>query len=238
MIQYKYNHDFTKLTEEIIYRHQISLLPNKWIQFINEKWNTTIIIEKGSNTSYCMSCFNPLSNSYYCDNCQENKRNLIYKDWIVFGSIIEENYFFFEVEQNNLFLYQITIIIEFTINRKRKKEIRITSAYLLKKDTIINLIKHKEYSYDEFFDSNELNTNGLIYLNNLEELKNTFFQYIPLWKCKEYFKEKRYIKDIIVYSIQNKSFEYLINYKLYNLAFSYFKYKGSFIKSFGVDKSF
>ncbi len=85
--------------------------------------------------------------------------------------------------------------------------------------------------------------NGYIYTDNLMDLKNTIYKYSRIWELSSYLKEEHIfnISQLIMNPLYYKAFEYLMNYKLYNLAWNvpnWFTSGKNFKEIFGVDKRF
>ena len=175
-------------------------------------------------------------------------------------------YLFFYIEDNNIFLYDVIDNVSYNNPfyarpyRSSKLVIDTSKSYLILKDGLIKL-DNKEYisfkdmdhiieQLDDFFDMTSLceklffnNIEAYLYTDNLKELKNGIYKYTRLWEIGEYLKEERYftIPQLTLYPLYYKQFEYLINYKLYNLALNVpflFKDGRNFKEIFGVDKKY
>ena len=263
MYQSFFLEDFYNIGEKPLYYSTIDELPDSFLRFIKRLHETIIVEDESTNIKYCNKCFNKLSESLYCDKCNINYNDINYETYYI-DSIKhtditrKDNYYYFKIYNDNIFLYKVSIttniysdnIIELLDlndisiskdNIKYTRSIVIDSGICIKENEIIDLHYNKSYSYIEYHDKADfVDGYGYIYTDNLDLLKDTnIFKYKPLWKCIDYLKkDKVYIKDIIYYSLTNESFEYLVNYKLYKLAFSNFKYQGTFKKTFGVGKEF
>lgn len=94
----------------------------------------------------------------------------------------------------------------------------------------------------DIFENFELDIyNAYIYTDNLTKLKNTIYKYTKIWELNTYLKKQHsfQISQFTFYPLYYPQFEYLINYKLYNLAFevpNWFKSGKNFKEIFGVDK--
>ena len=82
-----------------------------------------------------------------------------------------------------------------------------------------------------------------LYTDNLKDLKNTFYKYTFLWDAKEYFEEldKISISSLTLYPLLFPQFEFLIKFKLYNLAIYHtpkFTKGKNFKEIFGVEKKY
>lgn len=82
-----------------------------------------------------------------------------------------------------------------------------------------------------------------IYVDNLEELKNTVYRYSKIWKMSEYLKKSYYtpIANITLNPLFYPQFEYLVNYGLYDLALNApnnFDKGKNFEANFGLTKDY
>ena len=148
--------------------------------------------------------------------------------------------------------------------------VNISNSYYVEKEGVTNLetnifssfsaidccsqkLKIKDENFWEREDSQkiiekalELETsekNVYLYIDNLEQLKNTIYKYSRIWELKDYLKEKNNfcISEITMNPLYYRSFEYLINYKLYDLALTSsnnFNKGKNFKEIFGIDKKY
>ena len=263
MYQLFYNDSFTDIDKELIYYKNLNDMPREFLSFIENKLDSVVIYEYSKGNYYCAKCLNKLDGFSHCKQCNKSYR---YSDttWSTSNlktcTSLGDKYYYFDIVNDNILVYEVSATldiynsdviesictddeIEHRISNSisYSKRIGIESVICIKKTKIINLHNKKIYSHIEFKErTNIFDDWGYIYTSNLELLKDTkLFKYIPLWKCIDYFKRHRVkAKDVIYYSLNNKCFEYLINYKLYNLAFNEIEYKGSFKKTFGVGKEY
>ena len=80
-----------------------------------------------------------------------------------------------------------------------------------------------------------------LYVDNLDILKDTIYKYTYIWEAKDFLKEYDFrVINLTYIPLQFKQFEYLIKYKLYNLAFDASNVLNgkNFKDKFGVDKDF
>lgn len=177
-------------------------------------------------------------------------------------------YYIFDVKGNNILLYLLEECVNYdnplSYYPYKNIKINIKDVYQIFPKKIIDIKNNKQISYkklDEIFEkmSNddinseefdiyetfELNNHEFqyLYVDNLDDLKNTdIYKYSNIWKLKNYFKHNYFnLSSLIFYPIYYKEFEYLLNLGFYNLAVNscfLIKYKGSFKKTFGVDKKY
>ncbi len=82
-----------------------------------------------------------------------------------------------------------------------------------------------------------------VYTDNLEDLKNTIYRYTKIWNLADYLEKinELSLASLTFYPLYFPSFEYLVNYKLYNLALNipdYFQHGNNFESIFGVEKKY
>ena len=145
-------------------------------------------------------------------------------------------------------------------------KISIKSIYQVLPTKIINITTNMHISYKELEDvltrfvnsSDEISDSDFdildefefnkyehqyLYTNNLIDLKNTvLYKYSNIWILNDYLKEHYFnLSSLIFYPVYYKEFEYLLKLKLFELAIDAspnIKYRGSFKKTFGVDKKY
>lgn len=176
--------------------------------------------------------------------------------------IVDKEVFLYHIEE------KITYYNPLSLVPYKSSNINIDSSYsyYIERDGITNL-KTNNFIYfkdlDTYIDSlsNENNYienpkmfgiyeemelvthTGYLYKNNLVELKNTIYKYSRLWELNDFLEEKQRfnISQLTLHPLYYKSFEYLINYKLYNLAWNvpnWFKNGKNFEEIFGVNKNY
>lgn len=171
-------------------------------------------------------------------------------------------YYVFDVVEHQVFLYQVTIYTDchyslYTKTIFQNQEYEIEKAFFVEQNGFIDLMENKYYDFLEcdkkiyqddynegsdkifnFYYSNEFP----LYVENLETLKNTIYQYSFIWKAKEYLKQKEMtVMQLLFLPLYFPQFEYLIKQKLFSLAFespNLFQKGNSFQQIFGVDKKY
>lgn len=179
------------------------------------------------------------------------------------------DYFMFDIVGKNVILYRIQEDVTYynpfiTIPYKSiHLNIDISTSYYIEKDGLTNLetnefiyFKTLAESYDkleyEEIEEKEFEQFEKIYLipycayfytDNLNLLKDTIYQYSRIWELNDYLKEAKVfnICQFTLYPLFYASFEYLVNYKLYNLAWeipNWFNKGNNFKEIFGLDKKY
>ncbi len=179
----------------------------------------------------------------------------------------EEYYFyFFDVKNEYPLLYEIKETVYFYAITcfSYKTKVKVNNIYLVKEDRLININnnsfimykdiennKQSESSFSESFDdidgNNLLRCNGYLYPYNLYKLKNTIYKYTYIWNSIPFFGIDNEIwngNNINLYNLTllpltNPCFEYLMKYRLLNLAFNSIdeiEFKKTFKETFGVSK--
>lgn len=176
-------------------------------------------------------------------------------------------YYAFDVVDEEVILYVISETSSrdnyerfFTLSNK----LSINCAYWIRKDCIINVMKEDTYFYRDFdkkleeydmrydflvFLSEWMNfpeyfrKHCFLYTGNLDILKNTIYKYSNIWDTVNTLNGYGYDQDILNLTyvpIHFPQFEYLVKYKLYNLAYDggFFLKGKTFKEIFGVDKEF
>lgn len=149
--------------------------------------------------------------------------------------------------------------------------IDLSLSYFIESDGITNLETNKYISfkyinscYENFYNEDETSKindtdfdvmdelffkldcdlhEAYLYTDNLNDLKNTIYKYSKIWNMKEYLKEQSMfaIIQFTFNPLYLKQFEYLVNYKLFNLAWyspTYFSNGNTFKEIFGVAKNY
>lgn len=154
--------------------------------------------------------------------------------------------------------------------KSSKLYIDTTNSYLIRSDGLINLeisqyisftfldncYKESEENFDTFYEKIESSSvyktyediamteyNSYLYLDNLIELKSTVYKYSKLWKMTEYLQEQDSfdIAELTLHPLYYPQFEYLVNYKLYDLSLhvpNLFRSGNNFKEIFGIDKKY
>ncbi len=171
-------------------------------------------------------------------------------------------YYVFDVVESQVFLYLLKIETDCYYNLYmktvlKKQEYEIEKAFLIEPKGFTDLIKHKYYDFLECYnkiyqdDYSELSDEifdfyysyeAPLYIENLETLKYTIYQYSFIWTAKEYLKKKEMtVMQLLFIPLYFSQFEYLIKQKLFSLAFEsphIFQKGNSFKQIFGVDKKY
>ena len=150
----------------------------------------------------------------------------------------------------------------FNIKKDRIIELTTKSHYLFKNidDQIINSYNKNRlnsiFTYEKLLkyyndirkessnisDDWNLHTEKVfIYTNNLTALNNTIYRYTNIWKTASFLNNKQpTILELTYMPIFCPQFEYLINYGLYNLAFTYSRFLigKNFQEIFGIEKEY
>ena len=243
MFQLRYNDKFNRLEEAIPYWKNSSDIPVNILDFIKEKSLSRMIYEAPTGLGYCPNCFNKINDDLFCSKCQiiyDDSYFMIVDD-INKSSDTNTDYFYaFEVISKQVLLYQLAL--ETYLYNENKfmptlvSRVDIDKVFYVKENGLTCLTDGNFYEYsnmDKFKDDY-----GYLYYDNLEELKNTVYKYSCIWRSRQYFEKNWVSIDKLTIPLYNKSFEYLIKYSLYNLAFSGMEYKGNFIKTFGVGREY
>ena len=137
----------------------------------------------------------------------------------------------------------------------------IENAYWICEDSIVDLLNNRRTYYsdidtqtsnrvfDFLFIDFDLDTNidddymyrRTLYVDNLDILKDTIYKYTNIWDAKDFLRDFDFrILNLTYIPLRFKQFEYLIKYKLYNLAFtaSHLLNGKTFKERFGVEKEF
>lgn len=154
--------------------------------------------------------------------------------------------------------------------KNSKLYIDISKSYFIEKDGITNLDTNTYISFQSLADYSQkletdndsrldneessdlfkiyeefqlMNYEAYLYTDNLLNLKNTIYKYSKIWELGDYLKEihEFNISQFTFYPLYYNQFEYLVNYKLYNLAWNvpnWFKQGENFRTIFGVDRKF
>ena len=176
-------------------------------------------------------------------------------------------YYAFDVIGDKPFLYEFKEIIYIYYNNYPVKvsKVSIDKIYMIKNEGIYDIFKHTLYSYNDYvteynhihhqfeietLDAIEnisseisdfiLKHYGYLYTGNLINLKKTIYKYTYIWDSIKYLdKSEINPYEITVLPITNKNFEYLIKYKLYNLAYwGFIEYNNNFLDTFGLSKEY
>ena len=192
-------------------------------------------------------CSNVIDDVYSFDKSSYSVRRYYYVFDVVDGEVILYNI----LEENSREIY-----IQF-----HRSVLSIENAYWISCDNIVDLINNRIIKYEDI--DKQINNNAFnfifidydleieldddysnrrtLYVDNLDILKNTIYKYTNIWDAKEFLKEYDFrILNLTYIPLRFKQFEYLIKYKLYNLAFEapHLLNGRTFKDRFGVDKEF
>ena len=168
-------------------------------------------------------------------------------------------FYFFDVKDNNTLLYEIKETVYFYAITcfSSKTKIEVNNVYLVKEEGLINLINNQSFMYKDIIEEYRQNGNcgkyyilrcdGYLYPYNLYKLKNTVYKYSYIWNSIPFFVKNDDmwneniidIFDITLVPLTNPCFEYLMKFRLINLAFNSIddiKFKKTFKETFGVPK--
>lgn len=183
--------------------------------------------------------------------------------------VIYNHFYVFDIVKNKIILYLLNDRISYTNIYSSKAikhdEIEIQKIYLIEQKGLTDIFENKYHPFDyedkisfdddnfndqefekymsekEFFSSED---KAILYLENIQELNKTIYKYSSLSNYANYLNENEaYISlaQLTSLPLHYKSFEYLLKFGLYNLAFhsAYeFKKGTNFHEIFGVDKSY
>lgn len=257
MFQLRYNDKFDELEEVIPHWNSIEDIPSNIMNFIKNKRDTRVILEGTTGYCYCQKCMDRLYEDLYCSKCniKYDENYFIVVDDIRKNSGSNFDYFYiFSLVGNQVLLCELcleTYLFNANVYKPNLvNKLDISKVFYVKENGLIDLMNNRFYDYNSYkndchredkIDSiNNLKGDyGYLYVDNLDELRKTIYKYSYIWECKEYFLEKEVnIVKLTYIPICNKSFEYLVKYGLYNLAYSDIEFKGNFIKTFGVSKEY
>lgn len=179
------------------------------------------------------------------------------------------DYFAFDIVGENVILYHLKEDVKYDnpfmlLSYKQSSLIvDLSSSYYVEKEGITNLrtkefisfknleeynnkLEKEELEDKEFREFEEIYLNSYLsnfYTENLSSLKDTIYKYSKLWELKDYLKKERIfsISQFTMNPLFYSSFEYLVNYKLYDLAWQipeWFKRGKNFKERIGVDKKY
>lgn len=269
MKQLVFNKEFNSIVEEkeMSYWKTMDEVPEKIQNFLQDISFSRLIYSNNQKKYYCPNCFTEVRyNLKTCPKCQHSLIDQGIYSRMEIDDINENSgdkyfyYFAFDIQDENVYLYKFreeTYVHKFFTPRKIS-HFDIDKVFLIKKTYLIDLTNDKEYFYEDFnkenalLEENDEDCNyetfdffslydGYLYLDNLDELKETIYQYTLIWQTKKYLrKHKVSLADITYLPLFNRNFEYLVKYQLFNLAFmaDKFKYFGTFKKTFGLEKRF
>ena len=172
----------------------------------------------------------------------------------------ERYYFVFDVVDGEVILYSIKEVNSgYIYTSFHRSVLSIENAYWICEDSIVDLLNNRctYYSdidtqtsnrvFDFLFIDFDLDTNidddymyrRTLYVDNLDILKDTIYKYTNIWDAKDFLRDFDFrILNLTYIPLRFKQFEYLIKYKLYNLAFtaSHLLNGKTFKERFGVEK--
>ena len=218
--------------------------------FIDEVYDSRVIYELNTEKYYCSNCLKELDKDYKCPKCNKQYTNINTKYLIRVYDLkeIKENnyssyYYVYDIYNGEVVLYKIKETIYYdnplTIYPYKTRKLEISNAYLVRENGLNDIINKEYKGYDEIkkelsinsyiyeflddsFNDIELygHTSSFLYLDNLEELKNTIYKYTNIWESKSYLKDNFFSYEHLTYfPIATKSFEYLMKEKMYYLAY-------------------
>lgn len=185
-----------------------------------------------NDTYYCPICNKPLNNDR-CENCKKEykliPKKILYEDYMV-----TNDFFVFDIVENDIYLYKIENYVEvINDNRDRKNIYDIIEIYQILSDRMLDL-KHNDILYFKWIKDNIINESKLsieeyanqlvprysgiitdtvwqyryIYPYNLEDLKETgIYKDSNLWKLKEYLNTNDFdLMDITFFPICTTNF--------------------------------
>lgn len=257
------------IDKKINYWKAVDEVPNEILDFISKKSKLNTIFDYENRIIYCPKCFDNdyscsrsdcrLNLSTYKYNVSDNKNNPY------------ENHFYyyvFQIVNNQVLLYKFKEFIYIHNSNSFKpyktSKLIIDSVFNIQTKGILELLSNKYYSYKEYiksckyicealrtdiYDNDELedvyniftSNCGWVYLNNLEELKNTIYKNSQIWTSIKYLDNNEVNLDTLVHvALNDKEFEHLMKYKLYNLAYNGrdFKVEKTFEKTFGLSEDY
>lgn len=174
----------------------------------------------------------------------------------------ERYYFVFDVVDGEVILYSIKEENSgYIYTSFHRSVLSIENAYWICEDSIVDLLNNRRTYYsdidtqtsnrvfDFLFIDFDLDTNidddymyrRTLYVDNLDILKDTIYKYTNIWDAKDFLRDFDFrILNLTYIPLRFKQFEYLIKYKLYNLAFtaSHLLNGKTFKERFGVEKEF
>ena len=174
----------------------------------------------------------------------------------------ERYYFVFDVVDGEVILYSIKEVNSgYIYTSFHRSVLSIENAYWICEDSIVDLLNNRRTYYsdidtqtsnrvfDFLFIDFDLDTNidddymyrRTLYVDNLDILKDTIYKYTNIWDAKDFLRDFDFrILNLTYIPLRFKQFEYLIKYKLYNLAFtaSHLLNGKTFKERFGVEKEF
>jgi hypothetical protein len=219
-------------------------------------------LDKINNSYYCSNC-----NKKYEDNYSSSLQIDFVNKFDKFDFTEYFYYLVFDVVDGEVILYVIKEIISrdnYECYFNTSSNFIINNAYWVRKDSINDLVLKNTYYYkdldnklfqDDIKDKifilldERLNFSGVLdytkiitlYTDNLDILKDTIYKYTYIWDTTIYLQE--IIPSILLLTyvpIHFPQFEYLVKYRLYNLAYdgSYYLIGNNFKEIFGLDKSY
>ena len=174
----------------------------------------------------------------------------------------ERYYFVFDVVDGEVILYSIKEVNSgYIYTSFHRSVLSIENAYWICEDSIVDLLNNRRTYYsdidtqtsnrvfDFLFIDFDLDTNidddymyrRTLYVDNLDILKDTIYKYTNIWDAKDFLRDFDFrILNLTYIPLRFKQFEYLIKYKLYNLAFtaSHLLNGKTFKERFGVEKEY
>ena len=225
-------------------------MPSNIKDFLDEVYDSRVIYELDTEKYYCSNCLTLLDENYKCPKCNKKYKNINTKYLLRMYDIkeIEDNkynsyYYVYDIYNGDVVLYKIKETIYYdnplTIKPYKTRKLEITNAYLVRENGLNDIINKEYIGFDEIkkelsinsyiyeflddtFNDIELygHTSSFLYLDNLDELKNTIYKYTYIWESKSYLKDNFFSYEHLTYfPLATKYFEYLMKEKMYYLAY-------------------
>ncbi len=272
MLQLKFDDNFQNIVPIFQdYWKSIDDIPPKIKDYITNHSASRPLYDRTDKKYYCSQCLRELSGCQ-CINCQREYQ--LKKSFKVFQiqdlDSLEVTYRVFDVIDQEAVLYYIVDELTFdhplASYKYRTNKMKLSRAYHVQKDGLLELYSHKFYSfksYDEAlwkdFDENgdfslidiseifglSFSSYDFLYVDNLDDLQDvSVYRYSRIWEMKDKWRDDAFVPlSAVTYNpICRPEFEYLVKMKLYQLAEQCETIKwgdrGSFEKIFGVSKKY
>ena len=247
MRQLQFNECYDKIVEEkLAFWKCREDIPTHIKDFIYAHCDKNVLYD---GNYFCPLCVKELNEDGYCKNCLKKydvKENNYIKEVNI--SDIKSNYFdrkyyVFDVIDYEVLLYVIYIRISYehpyTSYPFRQIFFHIENVFHILKDKMVDLIGNREFAYEnidkkmneeldfvqdnyniDFYLGNFYCDEMYLYVDNLNDLKDTIYRYTYIWEAKEYLKDKSlYVANLTYIPIHYPCFEYLIKTNFFSLAF-------------------
>lgn len=212
-------------------------IPKEIIEFIDRKEEKIIFRNNELRKYLCQKCLCELTTDFKCKNCKkdynfDNFTNLINHIALKKGDKYENValYSYFDVIDNKAILYGLKSKTTF-IKNKKNRTLSFDYIYEIRKDGVYDCIKNayvyndidREYIYIRHINKNIFMKSVILYLDNLDVLKNTLYKNTGIWLDKYYLKENNFqnlkLLNIIYAPIFYKNYQYLKELNLKGLAY-------------------